>query len=49
MDNVPENVLEDVLTYLQEVQKHSPSEDKKAQHLRKILSEDSEVLKKLAQ
>ena len=49
LDNVPENLLEDVLSYLQEIQKRSASEFNNSQHLKKILTEDRELLKKLAQ
>jgi len=35
LDNVPENLLEDVLTYLQEVQKRTASEFSNSQHLKK--------------
>lgn len=49
LDTVPENLLEDVLLYLQEVQKRNAAEFSNSQHLKKILTEDSELLKKLAQ
>jgi len=49
LDQVPENLLEDVLAYLQEVQKKNASEFSNSQHLKKILTEDRELLKKLAQ
>lgn len=49
LDKVPEDLLEDVLSYLQEVQKRTASEFTNAQHLKKILTEDRELLKKLAQ
>ena len=49
LDKVPDNLLEDVLVYLQEVQKKSASEFSNSQHLKKILTEDRELLKKLAQ
>lgn len=49
LDKIPENFLEEVLTYLQEVQKRTASEFSNSQHLQKILTEDRELLKKLAQ
>ena len=49
LDQVPENSLPDVLLYLQEVQKRTASEITNAQHLEKILTEDRELLQKLAQ
>lgn len=49
LDQVPENLLEDVLAYLQEIQKRTASEFNNSQHLKKILTEDRELLKKLAQ
>ncbi|MBF9254317.1 hypothetical protein I2I11_13510 [Pontibacter sp. 172403-2] len=49
LDKVPDDLLEDVLSYLQEVQKRSASDFNNSQHLKKILTEDSELLKKLAQ
>lgn len=49
LDKVPENLLKDVLSYLQEVQKRTASEFSNSQHLKKILTEDRELLKKLAQ
>jgi len=49
LDNVPDNLLEDVLSYLQEVQKRTASDFNNSQHLKKILTEDEELLKKLAQ
>jgi len=44
LDNVPENLLKDVLSYLQEVQKRTASELNNSQHLKKILTEDRELL-----
>lgn len=49
LDQVPENLLEDVLSYVQEVRKRGTSEVSNSQHLQKILTEDRELLKKLAQ
>jgi hypothetical protein len=49
LDQVPENVLEDVLDFLKELQGKSTDQIKLANNLRKILSEDRELLEKLAQ
>jgi len=49
LDQVPENVLEDVLDFLKELQVKSTDQIKLANNLRKILSEDKELLEKLAQ
>ena len=49
LDQVPENVLEDIFAYLQEVKKRTASDFTNSQHLKKILSEDRELLKRLAQ
>lgn len=49
LDTVPENLLKDVLLYLQEIQKRTAPEFNNSQHLEKILTEDRELLKKLAQ
>ncbi|WP_207435691.1 hypothetical protein [Sabulibacter ruber] len=49
LDTVPEDRLEDVLAYVREVQRKSQPEFGNSEHLEKILSEDKELLKKLAQ
>jgi hypothetical protein len=49
LDNVPEAFLEDILIYLKQVQAKSTDTVKLSQNLRKIIDEDSELLKKLAQ
>lgn len=49
LDQVPESVLEDVLEFLKELRLKSPDQIKLASNLRKILSEDRELLEKLAQ
>ena len=49
LDNVPDNALKDVLVYLKSVQNSSPSEVTNAQHLKNILKEDGDLLKRLAQ
>ena len=49
LDQVPESVLQDVLDFLKELQTKSADQIKLANNLRKILSEDRELLEKLAQ
>lgn len=49
LDHVPEHVLEEILNYLEEIQGKSADETIMTQRLRKILSEDKELLEKLAQ
>jgi len=49
IDNVPEEVLGDVLNYLKQIQSQSADQAKLATNLRKIISEDKELLEKLAQ
>lgn len=49
LDKIPENILEDILSYLKEMQGKSRTEIDKVRHLKKILTEDRELLKKLAQ
>ena len=49
LDNIPENLLEDILAYLEEIQDKSADQVVMSQRLRKILSEDKELLEKLAQ
>ncbi|MDB5153305.1 MAG: hypothetical protein JWR54_2056 [Mucilaginibacter sp.] len=48
LDQVPENVLQDVLDFLKELQNKCGDQIKLAINLRKILSEDRELLEKLA-
>jgi hypothetical protein len=48
LDNMPENVLEDILTYLEEIQGKSADKVIMSQRLRKIFSEDKDLLEKLA-
>lgn len=48
LDNVPESVLVDVLRFLKQVEKHSLDDVNLAIHLRGILSEDGELLERLA-
>jgi len=48
LDNIPENLLEDILAYLEEIQDKSSDNVMMTQQLRKILTEDQDLLKKLA-
>lgn len=48
LDTVPENVLQDLLSYLKVAQKQSKDQAELSSHLRKILNEDKELLEKLA-
>ena len=49
LDQVPESVLQDILDFLKELQTKSVDDIKLANNLRKIISEDRELLEKLAQ
>lgn len=49
IDQVPESVLQDVLDFLKELQTKSVEDIKLANNLKKIISEDRELLEKLAQ
>jgi mRNA-degrading endonuclease RelE of RelBE toxin-antitoxin system len=49
LDNVPERVLQDVLDFLKELQDQPADKVRLAKHLRQILSDDKELLEKLAQ
>jgi hypothetical protein len=49
LDKVPENVLEDILSYLEEIQGKSADKVIMSQRLRKILAEDKDLLERLAQ
>lgn len=48
INNVPDNILEDVLDFLKELQEQPSNKIKLANNLRQILSEDKELLEKLA-
>jgi hypothetical protein len=48
LDNVPEFVLEDVLTLLKKAQSQPNDRVALANHLRKILAEDNNLLDRLA-
>ena len=49
IDLVPDTILEDILGYLKQVQTNSLENVELSRNLRKILSEDKELLQKLAQ
>lgn len=49
LDKVPENILEDILSYLEEIQGKPADKVIMSQRLRKILTEDKDLLEKLAQ
>jgi hypothetical protein len=49
LDNVPEDVLQDVLDFLKELQDQPAHKVKLTNNLRQILLEDKELLEKLAQ
>ena len=48
IDNMPDNALEGILDYLEEIQGKTADDIQMSQQLRKILSEDKELLEKLA-
>jgi len=49
LDKVPEEVLTDVLQYLKELQKQPSENIQLAKFMKQTLSEDRELLEKLAQ
>lgn len=48
IDAVPEDLLKDILTYLKSIQGKSSGTIQLSQHLSEIISEDKELLEKLA-
>jgi hypothetical protein len=48
LDNLPENLLQDILEYLKEIQSKSVDKIKLGRTLRDIIAEDRELLEKLA-
>ena len=48
LDNVPDVILSDLLDYLRKAQNQSNNQIELSHHLRKIISEDKELLEKLA-
>ena len=49
LDQVPENLLVDILDLIKEVQSEKSSSSNLTSNFKKILSEDSDLLHKLAQ
>jgi len=49
MEHVPETMLEDIYKFLKEAANNSPESIKLSHNLNKILTEDTELLKRLAQ
>jgi hypothetical protein len=49
LDSVPETILQDVLDFLKALQNQPEQKVRMANNLRQILSEDKELLEKLAQ
>jgi hypothetical protein len=49
LDSVPETILQDVLDFLKALQVQPADKVRLTNNLRKILSEDKELLEKLAQ
>ena len=49
LDSVPETILQDVLDFLKALQDQPEYKVRMANNLRQILSEDKELLEKLAQ
>jgi hypothetical protein len=48
LESIPENVLQDILDYLKAIQGKSADKIKLGKNLRDILTEDKELLEKLA-
>jgi hypothetical protein len=48
LDNIPETVLQDILDYLKSIQGKSADKVKLSKNLRDILTEDKELLERLA-
>ena len=49
LEDVPENVLQDILKFLQQIHDSPSDKVQLSQRLSKILSEDGELLQRLAQ
>ena len=49
LDNIPESVLQDILDYLRLIQSKSADKVKLSKNLRDILTEDKELLERLAE
>ena len=48
LDNVPENILQDILVYLKEIERQPKKGIDMARNLRTILTEDKSLLERLA-
>lgn len=48
LDNIPENVLQDILDYLKLIQGKSADKIELSKNLRDIITEDKELLERLA-
>ena len=48
LDNVPENILQDILSYLKEIERKPKKRIDLARNLRTILTEDKALLERLA-
>ena len=48
LDNVPDNVLQDILDFLKQAEKQSADRLSLTSNLRNILTEDKELLERLA-
>jgi hypothetical protein len=48
LDNIPENVLQDILNYLKLIQGKSADKIELSKNLRDILTEDKELLERFA-
>ena len=48
LDNVPENILQDILVYLKEIERQPKKGIDMARNLRTILIEDKSLLERLA-
>ena len=49
LDNIPEDILQDILGYLKELEGKSSAHAKLGGNLREILTEDKDLLHRLAQ
>ena len=49
LDNVPESILQDILDFLKELQDQPEDKVRLTNNLRQILSEDKDLLERLAQ
>jgi hypothetical protein len=49
LDKIPESILEDILSYLKEVETKSEDQITASRNISKILHEEKELLEKLAQ